>query len=776
MKLVLKTLAVLLYAVLTVHAAAARESANLDRTLSPYFMVRSDNPNLDQLPLKKTSARVNIAGVIADVLVTQVYRNEGKDTLEAIYVFPASTRAAVYGMKMTLGSRTITAEIREREKARKEYEAAKKEGKTASLLEQERPNVFQMNVANILPGDEIVVELSYTELLVPTKGVYEFVYPTVVGPRYSTKPVQGAADQDKFLQTPYLKEGEMSPYKFDINTYISAGLPLQSVTCDTHKVKVEYEGLTAAQVKLDPLEEKGGNRDYVLRYRLAGGKIESGLLLFKGETENFFLLMVQPPERVQVEQIPPRDYVFIMDVSGSMMGFPISVSKQLLRDLIMNLRPTDTFNVLLFSGGSAVMSDEPIPAIPENLQRAVNLIDNQRGGGGTELLPALKRALALPRPEGVSRTVVIATDGYVAVEKESFDIIRNHLNDMNVFAFGIGTGVNRHIIEGMARVGMGEPFVVKKEKEAASTAKQFREYIQSPVLTAIRADFGTFEAYEVEPASVPDVLAERPVIIFGKWKGPQKGVITLQGLAGKNKYTASFNAGETSASVRNSALKYLWARHRIALLDDYNMVDKNDERVKEVTQLGLRYNLLTAYTSFIAVDNQVRRDPDGKLVTVKQALPLPEGVPNTAIGFEVPGLGGVVNVKVGGAIGVAAMGPVFGKPVTQTPEIKPIILGLLVSDSPELPAEILKKLIEDKLGGMKEYVETLKRENPGTKGKIVIKMVIDSTGRVVSVKIEKNELNKTIGESLRAQMKKWTFTGISVNKSVTVDVPLTISL
>jgi len=157
MKLVLKTLAVLLYAVLTVHAAAARESANLDRTLSPYFMVRSDNPNLDQLPLKKTSARVNIAGVIADVLVTQVYRNEGKDTLEAIYVFPASTRAAVYGMKMTLGSRTITAEIREREKARKEYEAAKNEGKTASLLEQERPNVFQMNVANILPGDEIVV-------------------------------------------------------------------------------------------------------------------------------------------------------------------------------------------------------------------------------------------------------------------------------------------------------------------------------------------------------------------------------------------------------------------------------------------------------------------------------------------------------------------------------------------------------------------------------------------------------------------------------------------
>ena len=153
----------------------AQPGENPDKTLSPYFFVRSDDPEVDRLPLRSTSARVRISGVIADVVVTQVYKNEGKKPLEAIYVFPASTRAAVYGMKMTIGERTILAKIRTREKARQEYEQAKNSGKSASLLEQHRPNVFQMNVANILPSDIIKVELRYTELLIPTDAVYEFV-------------------------------------------------------------------------------------------------------------------------------------------------------------------------------------------------------------------------------------------------------------------------------------------------------------------------------------------------------------------------------------------------------------------------------------------------------------------------------------------------------------------------------------------------------------------------------------------------------------------------
>ena len=534
----------------------AQQPESGDKTLSPYFFVKSEDPDTDRLPLKSTFVDVNIAGVIADVKVTQVYKNEGKNPLEAIYVFPASTRAAVYAMKMTIGERTIVAKIKKRDEARQEYEQAKQQGKSASLLEQQRPNVFQMNVANIMPGDEIKVEMSYTELLVPTDKEYEFLYPTVVGPRYSNQSATTAPASEHWVQNPYLHQGEAPPYSFNINVNIAAGMPIQKIASTSHKVDVSYSGNARAAISLDKSESTGGNRDYILKYRLAGGQIESGLLLTQGEKENFFLLMLQPPKRVKLEQIPGREYIFIVDVSGSMYGYPLDISKKLLKDLINNLRPTDTFNVLLFAGGNSVLSEHSLPATPENIAKAINVIEREQGGGGTELLPALKRALAIPRSENFSRTVVIASDGYVSVEAEAFDLIRNNLGNANMFAFGIGTAVNRHLIEGMARAGMGEPFVITKPDEAPAKAEAFRTLVQSPVLTRIKADFGGFDVYDLEPASIPDVLADRPVIIFGKWRGKPEGTITIKGISGegavsghRKRFRGQTNADQLSASL-----------------------------------------------------------------------------------------------------------------------------------------------------------------------------------------------------------------------------------
>ena len=612
-------------------AAYAQPGESEDRTLSPYFFVKSEGSQTDQLPLKATSAAVNISGVIADVLVTQVYKNEGKRPLEAIYVFPASTRAAVYGMKMTIGERVIEAKISKREDARKEYEQAKQQGKSASLLEQQRPNVFQMNVANILPGDEIKVELKYTELLVPTDRVYEFMYPTVAGPRYSNQPAETAPLSEKWVQNPYLRQGEAPPYRFQITVNLTAGMPIKEIFCSSHKVSAVYDGPSSAAVRLDPADNLAGNRDFILRYRLDGDRVQSGLLLYEGGEENFFLLMMQPPKRVAQEQIPGREYIFIVDVSGSMFGFPLEISKKLLNNLIGNLRPTDKFNLLLFSGGSSVMSEESLPATPENIQRALFLIDRQKGGGGTELLPALERALKLKKTENYSRTVVIATDGYVTVEEEVFDLMRKNLGQANMFTFGIGTAVNRHLIEGMARVGMGEAFVITKAEEALAQAERFRKMIQFPLLTQIKVDFKGFGAYDVEPLAIPDVLAERPVLVFGKWRGQPGGKITLSGLSGNGAYREGIEVRSAKPSPMNSALRYLWARHRITLLSDYNQLRPNEQRAKEVTELGLSYNLLTAYTSFIAVDTEVRNQ-GGEQTTVQQPLPLPQGVSDYAVG------------------------------------------------------------------------------------------------------------------------------------------------
>ena len=405
-----------------------------DKTGSPYFVVLgNNNESSEGLPLESTKSDVVISGVIADVAVTQTYRNRGKSPIEAIYVFPASTRAAVYAMKMVIGERTIEAKIEEKEKARQDYETAKAQGKSASLLEQERPNVFTMNVANIMPGDLIKVTLRYTELLIPEAGIYEFVYPTVVGPRYSngTETPHGT---EPWVGNPYTQQGVAPAYEFGINVKINAGIPLSDVRCLSHQVDVQYQSKSEAVIKLQDAEKAGGNKDYILQYRLQGNAIQSGLLLYKGIEENFFLAMIQPPKQVTIDNVPPREYVFIVDVSGSMYGFPLDISKKLMKDIITHLRPVDRFNVLLFAGGSQVMSVQSQPATPENVSKAVKWIESQQGGGGTELLPALTQALNMKVPEGFSRSFVIATDGYVSIEQQAFDLIRKNLNHANFFS------------------------------------------------------------------------------------------------------------------------------------------------------------------------------------------------------------------------------------------------------------------------------------------------------------------------------------------------------
>jgi len=619
--------------ILSAGSQASRTEAGsvADRTLSPYFFVQNGDPELDRLPLKATEAEVDIAGVIADVRVRQIYENQGHQPIEAVYVFPASTRAAVYGMRMTIGERTIVADVREREQARKDYEQARDAGQSASLLEQQRPNVFQMNVANILPGEVIEVELRYTELLVPEGGVYEFVYPTVVGPRYSNESADSVPPSEHWVENPYLHEGETAPYTFDISARIAAGMVIQDLTCPSHQVQTKFRSQSLASVTLDTSEAYGGNRDFILKYRLAGGKVVSGLLLYEGEEENFFLFTVQPPKRIRPAQIPPREYIFIVDVSGSMNGFPLDISKKLLKDLIGHLRPSDTFNVLLFAGSSSLFSEKSLPASRENIAQAVGFIESSAGAAGRSCWPALKRALALPKGEHASRTVVIATDGYVTVEEEAFELIRSRLGEANMFAFGIGSSVNRHLIEGMARMGMGEPFVITKPDEAPDRAEKFRRIIESPVLTQIKVDFGDFDVYDVEPPAVPDVLSERPVMVFGKYRGRPRGTLTLEGITGEGEYRHTVKVKKVRALPSNSALRYLWARHRIAVLGDFNRLNQDDERVREITSLGLTYNLLTAYTSFVAIDSRVRTS-GGDTVTIKQPLPLPQGVSDYAVG------------------------------------------------------------------------------------------------------------------------------------------------
>ncbi|MBO5486711.1 MAG: trypsin, partial [Eubacterium sp.] len=294
------------------------ETEETDKLLAPYFVIQNPDSATDRFPLKDTTVTTNINGVIAETYVTQTYANEGQNPINASYVFPASSNVTVHGMKMEIGNNVVTAQIKEKEEAKQEFEEAKSEGKSASLLEQQRPNVFTMDVANIMPGDTARIELHYTELINPTDGIYEFIFPTVVGPRFASPSESGNSGADAWVETPYLPEGETPPGTYNITVNLSTGVPITELGCKSHEINISKSSDSAAKVTLANPSDYAGNRDFILKYKLTGDEVQSGLVLTKGETENYFMLSIQPPERFETDDIPPREYIFVLDVSGSM--------------------------------------------------------------------------------------------------------------------------------------------------------------------------------------------------------------------------------------------------------------------------------------------------------------------------------------------------------------------------------------------------------------------------------------------------------------------------
>jgi Ca-activated chloride channel family protein len=712
--------------------------AGAERSRAPYFAVAGPGDG-ERLPLEEARADASIAGPIARVRVTQVFRNRGAKPIEAIYVFPASTRAAVHGMRLRIGARTVEAKIERRAEAKGRYEAARSEGKRAALLDEERPNVFTMRVANVMPGDRLVAELDYSELVVPEEGVYELVYPTVVGPRY---PGHADPERDGWIANPTLPEGTPAPYRFAFAAHLESAIPVQELASPSHALDVAWRSPRSADVKVKG--EDGGNRDVVLRWRLAGGAVEAGALLLPDDDGGggWFLATLEPPARVRPEAIPPREYVFILDVSGSMHGFPLDTAKALMEDLLPRLRPADAFNVVFFSGGSFVLSPgASLPATPANVRRALETFRQQRGGGGTELLQALRTGYDLPRADPrVARTVVVVTDGYVAVETEAFRLVRERLSEASCFAFGIGTGVNRALVEALARAGQGEPTVVLSPKDATAAAARLERIIAAPVLSQLRWKAEGLEVRDVLPGALPDLLAERPVTLLGRYRGAPAGKIVLTGQSASGPYRRELDLSAAAPRAENGPLRVLWARRWVELLLDEQHLGAARELEEAITALGLAHGLLTPYTSFVAVDSEVV-NAGGTGETVKQPLPLPEGVSHLAVG------GVRDRLAIGYARrGLASAAPAAPPPATAAPEdareehdaarhderakLEPAKRAsvTLVRD-----AQTGLGVLEPVRAAVRAALANLAAE--GLRGELELRLTLDAAGRVVRVEV-----------------------------------------
>ena len=567
-----------------------------DGTECPYFNIEADSPDGISLALLSTNVDAVVSGVVASVIVEQTYYNAGDSIIDATYVFPMSTNAAIYAMEMQVNDRLITAVIKEKEEAQTIFEEATEAGHTASLLEQHRPNVFQMSLTNIESEDTIRVRMTYTELLVPRDGIYQFVFPTIVGPRYTTGGEPWVTQST--LEAPAVEDTE-----FNMNLKINAGMPVLA-ECKSHNVNFDNIG-TTTEVSLNG----SPGADFIVDYSLSRSEIQTGLLLYEGEEENFFLSIAQPPRPDVDFDSPPREYIFIMDVSGSMNGTPLEISKEMIIELLNNLDYDDKFNILFFAAGNSALADNSLPVTNENINIAIDMLEGFNGSGSTNLLPALNRALYMTGTEDFARTFVILTDGFVTVEKDAYNLIRENLNEANFFSFGIGSNVNREIIEGLAYVGEGESFVATDFLDVEMFADDFKRYIEKPALTNIQTTFTGVEVYDVEPLGVPDVFAERPIITYGKYRNDVNGKITLTGDHANGVTETSFNFADFKEDAdENIAIQYLWARKKIKLMSDYGIADNPNDTLsikEEITQLGLKYSLVTEYTSFVAVDSLI---------------------------------------------------------------------------------------------------------------------------------------------------------------------------
>jgi len=598
------------------------------------------------LPLKHTAVDAEIAGMVASVQVTQLFHNPYKKPIEAVYVFPLPHRAAIYDMTIKVGKRTIKGLIKKRQEARAIYNRAKAQGKTAALLEQERPNIFTQSVANIMPGDQIKVMIRYAEDMSPESGRYEFVFPMVVGPRYvgggeamGTRTGTGwGTDTDRIpdasrITPPLLAKGLRPGNDIAVKLRINGGVKVHHLNVVAHRAAVTSDD-RGALVVLDR-RDSIPNKDFVVRYQLSGKRPEVAVLTHRDKRGGHFLLMIQPKARMQQRDIAPREYVFVVDNSGSMSGFPIQQAQAVARRCLGNLRPSDTFQIIKFAGSPDQFAPRAVRATRANITAGINYVANMRGGGGTEFLPALKLALLAKKDPSRSRIVLFVTDGYIGYERQVLRFLRENIKGINLFALGIGSSVNRFLIDGMARIGVGSPYYLLNTEKASSVVERIFSTISKPALTSIDINWGGLDVEEMTPSAVPDLFGEKPVFVAGRFDKGGSGKVTVRGrLAGKP-FRQTLNVTLPQAPTgSNRAVAYLWARRQIAdAMDIFATVpDRAKEVESSVTRLALSYNLMSRWTSFVAVDSEVRNQ-GGQQSTVPVPVPLPDGVsPNAAPG------------------------------------------------------------------------------------------------------------------------------------------------
>ncbi|MCX5791529.1 MAG: VIT domain-containing protein [Elusimicrobia bacterium] len=545
------------------------------------LQVVSDTPRI--LPLKHTEVKAEISGFVAEVTVTQVFGNTADEPIEAIYVFPLPENAAVNAMTLTVADRVIKGQIKKREDAREIYEQAKAQGRTAALLDQERPNIFTQSVANIPPGHEIRVTLKYIQDLTYAHGEYKFVFPMTIGPRYIPGEAKGrtgtgwAEDTTRVpdasrITPPVVKPGQRSGRDISVEVKLNAGVPVKNLRSPSHAVTVVSSGAAGAEITLAQ-EDSIPNKDFLLTYEPAAKMVDSAVLAHKDGKEGYLTLVVQPGGDFPLSQVTPKELVIAIDVSGSMSGLPVETAKRTALRCLEGMNPGDTFQIMSFASGNELHFERPLENTPGNVARGRTVINALHEGGGTEMLAALQKVLEFPKDPARLRIVLFMTDGFIGNDPEILGFTKEHLNNSRIFPLGIGSSPNRFLLEEMAVLGKGLVQYVRLDETPARMDKIIERFYD-----------------QREPA--------------------------------------------------NGAMGPLWARARITDLERLNYRGEDADAREKIIQLALEHKLVTRFTSFVAVDESPVQANWKKPLVVPVESELPEGTQYEGFFGSASGAGG----------------------------------------------------------------------------------------------------------------------------------------
>lgn len=748
-----------------------------DQTLSGEMRVETGD-GTSSLPLEHTSVYAEITAGLARVTLTQWFTNPYDTPIEALYLFPLPSMAAVDAMELVCGDRVIEAFVAEKEEARQIYEEARQDGRKAALLEQVRDNLFRQSVAGLCPGEEVQVTLQYVEPVDQADGWYDWVFPMTVGPRFLPPWVSDRRD----LVTPFT--GDPEARKVDITVVLDEGLPLLDLVSDSHEVTVVDEGPWGAEV-VPAQEEVAPDRDFHLAWTLASDDPLASLQVHRpdDQAQGYLALNVEPPLLDEDFVSRPRELIFLLDTSGSMEGEPWEAEKATVRRALKEMRPSDTFNLVRFSNEATPLFERSRPNTLAHREAAMEWLASHYDGGGTEMEEGLVTALDLPPVPGALRLVLILTDGFVGGEDTMFSLVRQHLGGSRLFSLGLGAAPNRYLLEGLAEMGRGDVIYQSPGRPVSEAVGTFYDRIAWPAMSDIQVDWGDLDVEEELPARIPDLWAGRPLRVSARYDvdphvadedGRLRTLVTVRGMVGSRPVVLEVPVDVPLEEPGNEAVATLWARRKIRDLTWYPRGRSEDQVKDAIVDVALEHHMVSRYTSLVAVDD----DPSpcgasGATVQVPNLAPTGMAMMGTTLGAGGLGMvgrgvggGGALTLQMIGTRGVgygsgggtaSGLGGISGSLAAksaasvQVVQGQPIILGAM-------DKSLVEAVIQRHLNGLRYCYQRELQKNPGISGKVVLKFVIAADGTVQATQVKEDTLgNQAVTRCLESRFQRMTF-------------------